>query len=55
MSHEELQAAAESAAKKYGAVGLQAAVIENGAVTDSFAWGWADPPIPIPPSPSALS
>lgn len=41
ISHEELSAIVENAAKKYGAVGLQAAVIQNGVATDSVAWGWA--------------
>lgn len=39
--HAEIQAYVDSIAKKYGAVGLQAAVIENGHVMDSFACGWA--------------
>lgn len=39
--HQQLQAAVDAAAKKYGAVGMQVAVIHNGEVMDSFAAGWA--------------
>ena len=39
--HAQIQAYVDSVAKKYGAVGLQAAVIENGRVVDAFAYGWA--------------
>lgn len=41
LAHAEIQAAVDSAASKYGAVGVQVAVIENGKVTDAFAAGWA--------------
>ena len=37
----EIQAAVDAAAQKYHAVGVQVAVIENGAVTDTFNYGWA--------------
>lgn len=40
-NHDAIQAAVDAAAKKYGAVGLQVAVIENGTVTDTYAYGWA--------------
>lgn len=39
--HDDIQAAVDAAAKKYGADGLQVAVIENGVVTDTYAYGWA--------------
>ena len=39
--HDEIQAAVDKAAKRYGADGLQVAVIENGVVTDTYAYGWA--------------
>lgn len=39
--HADLQAQVEAAAQKYGAVGVQVAVIEHGAVTDTLATGWA--------------
>lgn len=39
--HAELQAAVEAAADKYGAIGLQVAVVEDGTVTDTFSCGWA--------------
>lgn len=41
-SHALLQASVEEAAKKYGSMGVQVAVIENGRVTDAFATGWAN-------------
>ncbi len=37
----ELAAFVEEAAEHHGAVGVQAAVIEDGAVTAQAAWGWA--------------
>lgn len=37
----QIQEAVDAAAKKYGAVGMQVAVIHNGEVIDSFAAGWA--------------
>lgn len=40
-NHDAMQAKVDEIAARYGAVGLQAAVIEDGAVTDSFAYGWA--------------
>lgn len=40
-AHDLLQAAVEAAAQKYGAVGMQVAVIHGGEVIDSFATGWA--------------
>lgn len=40
-NHSRLQAAVDAAAAKYGAIGVQVAVIENGQVTDTFASGWA--------------
>lgn len=39
--HEALDRAVAEAARRHGAVGVQAAVIENGAVTDTFHYGWA--------------
>ena len=39
--HEEIQKKINAIASKYGAMGLQAAVVENGEVTDAFAYGWA--------------
>jgi len=41
-NHAALQSAVEAAGREYGAIGLQAAVIENGRVTDAFSWGWAN-------------
>ena len=40
-NHEALQAAVDAAAKKYGAIGLQVAVIEDGEVSDTYSYGWA--------------
>ena len=39
--HDELQSYVDAVAEKYGAMGVQVAVIEGGHVTDSFAYGWA--------------
>ncbi len=39
--HEEIQTAIDAAGETYGAVGIQVAVIENGVVSDTFAYGWA--------------
>ncbi len=39
--HAEIQTVIADIAKRYGAVGVQAAVIENGEVSDTFAYGWA--------------
>lgn len=41
LRHEELNQAIAGAARRHGAVGVQAAVIENGAVTDVYHYGWA--------------
>lgn len=41
-AHGALQGEIETVAKKYGAVGLQVAVIEGGRVTDAFVYGRAD-------------
>ena len=38
---EEIFAQVAAAAEKYGAVGVQVAVMEKGEVTQCFAWGWA--------------
>lgn len=40
-SHEALSQAVAAAARRHGAVGVQVAVIENGAVTDTYHYGWA--------------
>lgn len=40
-NHDAMQAKVDEIAAKYGAVGLQVAVLEGGVVTDSFAYGWA--------------
>ncbi len=40
-NHDAMQAKVDEIAAKYGAVGLQVAVMEDGEVTDSFACGWA--------------
>lgn len=40
-SHGDIQAAVDAAAQKYGAAGVQVAVVENGVVTDTYAYGWA--------------
>lgn len=39
--HETLAAAVSGIARRYGAVGVQVAVIEKGAVTDTYHYGWA--------------
>lgn len=41
LHHAELQEAIDSISEKYGATGVQAAVIEQGIVADTFAYGWA--------------
>ncbi len=41
LNHADIQKYIDSIAKKYGAVGLQVAVIENGIVTDTYVYGWA--------------
>lgn len=40
-AHDLLQDAVNAAAKKYGAVGMQVAILHNGQLIDSFATGWA--------------
>jgi len=40
-NHDTIQAAVDAAARKYGAAGVQVAVVEDGVVTDTFAYGWA--------------
>lgn len=40
-NHDTIQAKIDTIADAYGAIGMQVAVIENGVVTDSFAYGWA--------------
>lgn len=40
-NHAAMSAKVSEIAAKYGAVGLQVAVVEDGAVTDAFACGWA--------------
>lgn len=39
--HEALDRAIAAAARRHGAVGVQVAVIEDGAVTDAYHYGWA--------------
>lgn len=39
--HEALSQAVDAAARRHGAAGVQVAVIENGAVTDTYCYGWA--------------
>ena len=41
LDHAAVQSVVDAAAEKYGAMGVQVAVVENGAVTDTFAYGWA--------------
>lgn len=40
-NHEELNEAVSAAARRHGAAGVQVAVIEDGAVTDAYHYGWA--------------
>ncbi len=40
-NHDDIQLLIDKTASKYGAVGLQAAVVENGRVTDCYTYGWA--------------
>ncbi len=40
-AHDDLQAAIQAAARDYGAIGVQVAVLEQGRVTDAFAFGKA--------------
>ena len=39
--HGVIQEAVDNAGRRYGATGLQVAVIEHGQLTDTFAYGWA--------------
>ena len=39
--HDLIQAAVDAAAKRYGAAGLQVAVVHKGQVVDTFNYGWA--------------
>lgn len=39
--HEAIHRTVEQAARRHGAVGVQVAVIERGAVTDTYQYGWA--------------
>ena len=39
--HEEIGKAIDAAARRHGAVGVQVAVVEDGAVTDAYQYGWA--------------
>lgn len=39
--HEDIQAQVDAAASKYGAAGVQVAVVESGRLTDTYAYGWA--------------
>ena len=39
--HDAIQEAVDNAGRRYGATGLQVAVIERGQLTDTFAYGWA--------------
>ncbi|MDE6589237.1 MAG: beta-lactamase family protein, partial [Oscillospiraceae bacterium] len=41
LNHDSIQAKVDAIAKKYGAVGLQVAVVEDGVVTDTYVYGWA--------------
>ena len=40
-NHEALDQAVNAIAKRHGAVGVQVAVIEHGAVTDTYTYGWS--------------
>lgn len=40
-NHDDIQLLVDTAAAKYGATGLQAAVVEKGRVTDWYTYGWA--------------
>ena len=39
--HREIQAKVDAMGAKYGAVGMQVAVIEDGRLTDTYTYGWA--------------
>lgn len=40
-AHSDIQLLIDSTASKYGAIGLQVAVVEGGRVTDTYTYGWA--------------
>lgn len=40
-NHQNICQLLETTAEKYGAMGVQLAILEKGEVVDSFAWGWA--------------
>lgn len=40
-NHEDIQKKIDAVAAKYGAVGVQVAVVEGGRVADAYAYGWA--------------
>ena len=40
-NHEDIQLLIDTVASRYGAIGLQVAVVENGRLTDAYACGWA--------------
>lgn len=40
--HREIQTAVDTAARRYGTVSVQAAAVENGRVTDTYNYGWAE-------------
>ena len=40
-SYQEICKCVDAVAQKYGAMGMQVAVIEKGTVTQAFSWGWA--------------
>ena len=40
-NHQDIQLLIDAAASRYGAIGLQVAVVENGRLTDAYAYGWA--------------
>ena len=39
--HEDIQAQVDAVAAKYGAAGVQVAVVESGQLTDTYVYGWA--------------
>ena len=41
LDHEQIQAQIDSIAAAYGAVGVQVAVVDNGTIAGSYAYGWA--------------
>lgn len=40
--HQDIQTAVDTAARRYGAIGVQVAVVEDGRVTDTYNYGWAE-------------